>query len=48
MTERLLNLFEPHGVGRPAKIAGWIAGGLVGSIIAVAALLVLLGSHIGA
>jgi hypothetical protein len=48
MTERLLELFEPRGVGRPAKIAGWVAGGLVGSIIAIAALLVLLSSHIGA
>jgi hypothetical protein len=48
MTERLLSLFEPRGVGRSAEIAGWVAGGLLGSIVAVAALLALLGAHIGA
>ena len=48
MTERLLNLVEPRGVGRRAEIAGWVAGGLVGSIVAIAALLVLLSAHIGA
>ena len=48
MTERLLNLFEPRGVGRSAEIAGWVAGGLVGSIVAIAALLVLLSAHLGA
>jgi hypothetical protein len=48
MTERLLNLFEPRGVDRTTEIAGWVAGGLVGSIVAIAALLALLGAHIGA
>jgi hypothetical protein len=48
MTVRLLSLLEPRGVGRSAEIAGWVAGGLVGSIVAVAALLALLGAHIGA
>jgi hypothetical protein len=48
MTERLLSLFEPRRVGRSAEIAGWVAGGLVGAIIAIAALLALLGTHIGA
>ena len=47
MTQRLLNLLEPRGVGRPVEIAGWIAGGLAGSIVAIAALLVLLGVHLG-
>jgi hypothetical protein len=47
MTERLLNLIEPRGVGRHALLGGWIAGGIVGAIIAIAALLVLLGAHIG-
>jgi hypothetical protein len=48
MTERLLSLVEPRGVGRSAEIVGWVAGGLVGSIVAIAALLVLLSAHIGA
>jgi len=48
LTERLLNLIEPRGVDRHVEIAGWVAGALVGSIIAIAALLVLLGAHIGA
>jgi hypothetical protein len=48
MTERLLNLFEPRGVRRSAEIAGWVAGGLAGAIVAIAALLVLLSAHIGA
>jgi hypothetical protein len=48
MTERLLNLLEPRGVDRHMELAGWIAGGVVGSIVAIAALLVLLGAHIGA
>jgi hypothetical protein len=48
MTERLLDLIEPRGVDRSALLGGWIAGGLVGTIVAVAALLVLTGAHIGA
>ena len=47
MTERLLNLIEPRGVDRHAELAGWIVGGIVGSIVAIAALLVLLSAHIG-
>jgi hypothetical protein len=46
MTERLLNLLEPPGVGRHARIAGWIAGGVAGAIVATIALLVLTGAHI--
>ena len=48
MSERLLKLVEPRGVGRSAEIAGWGAGGVQGSIRAIAALLVLLSAHIGA
>jgi len=48
MTERLLNLLEPRGVGRPAEVAGWFAASVVGAIIAIAALLVLMGASIGA
>jgi hypothetical protein len=46
MTERLLNLIEPRGVDRHALLIGWVAGGLVGSIVAAAALLVLTGAQI--
>jgi hypothetical protein len=47
MTERLLDLIEPRGVDRHAQIAGWIAGGVVGTLIAIVALLLLTGAHIG-
>jgi len=47
MTERLLSLIEPRGIGRHAELAGWIAGSIVGSIVAIAALLALLSAHIG-
>ena len=47
MTERLLNLLEPRGVGRHAEVAGWIAASIVGSIVAITALLLLLSAHIG-
>jgi hypothetical protein len=46
MTERLLNLLEPRGVDRPALLAGWITGGVVGTVVAIAALLALTGAHI--
>jgi hypothetical protein len=46
MTERLLNLFEPPGVGRHAQLAGWITGAVAGAIIAIAALLLVTGAHI--
>ena len=48
MTERLLNLIEPRGVDRHALLAGWIAGAVAGTIIAISALLLLTGAHIGA
>jgi hypothetical protein len=40
--DRLLNLIEPQGLDSHARLFGWIAGGLVGSIVATAALLLLL------
>jgi len=46
MSERLLNLIEPRGVERHALLAGWIGGALAGTIVAIAALLVLTGAHI--
>jgi hypothetical protein len=42
MTDRLLNLIEPQGLDRTARLVGWIAGGLMGSILAAAALVLLL------
>jgi hypothetical protein len=47
MRERLLNLIEPRGVDRQTLLAGWIAGALVGTIVAICALLLLTGAHIG-
>jgi hypothetical protein len=48
MTDRLLNLIEPQGLDRTARLVGWIAGGLVGSLVATAALvLLILHPHIG-
>ena len=46
MTERLLNLIEPRSVDRHALLAGWIAGAIAGTIVAICALLVLTGVHI--
>jgi hypothetical protein len=43
-----LDLIEPRGADRHALFAGWIAGGVVGAIVAIAALLALTGAHIGA
>jgi hypothetical protein len=40
--DRLLNLIEPQGLDRHARLFGWIAGGLAGAIVASAALLLLL------
>jgi hypothetical protein len=38
MTDRLLNLIEPQGLDRTARLVGWIAGALVGSFVAAATL----------
>jgi hypothetical protein len=45
MTDFLLHLIEPDALGRAGRLVAWIAGGLVGVIIALAAL-VLLGTEI--
>ncbi len=48
MTDRLLNLIEPQGLDRTARLLGWIAGGLLGGIVAAAALMLLaFQAHIG-
>jgi hypothetical protein len=47
MTERLLNLLEPRRVDHHLLLAGWIAGGVAGAIVATIALLALTGAHIG-
>jgi hypothetical protein len=41
-TDRLLDMIEPQGLDRQARLMGWIAGGVVGSILAAAALFALL------
>jgi hypothetical protein len=40
--DRLLDKIEPQGLDRHARLMGWIAGGVVGSILAAAALFALL------
>jgi hypothetical protein len=47
MTERFLDRIEPAGVKKRVLLAGWIGGGIAGTIVAIAALLVLTGAHIG-
>jgi hypothetical protein len=46
MTDRLLHLIEPEDLGRVERLLAWIAGGLIGAIVATAALVLLLGPHI--
>jgi hypothetical protein len=46
MTDRLLHLIEPDGVDSAGRLVAWIAGGLVGAIVATATLVLLLGAHI--
>ena len=46
MTERLLTLLAPPGIGRHAQLAGWITGAVAGTIIATVALLLLTGAQI--
>jgi hypothetical protein len=46
MADRLLNLIEPDDLGSGARLFGWLVGGLVGAIVATAALLLLLGAHL--
>ena len=42
MTDRILNLMEPQGLDRHARVLGWIAGSLAGLLVATAALVLLL------
>ena len=42
MTDRLLNLLDPEDLDRSARTLGWIAGEVVGVIVAASALVLLL------
>jgi hypothetical protein len=46
MTDRLLHLIEPDDLGSGARLLGWVAGGLVGALVATATLVLLLGAHL--
>jgi hypothetical protein len=46
MTDRLLHLIEPDDLGRGERLLAWLAGGLIGAIVATATLVLLLGTHI--
>jgi hypothetical protein len=46
MTERLLHLIEPDGLDSAGRLLAWIAGGLVGAIVAAATLVLVLGAHL--
>jgi hypothetical protein len=42
MTDRLLNVLDPEDLNRSVRALGWIAGEVVGVIIAASALVLLL------
>jgi hypothetical protein len=42
MTDRLLDLLDPEDLDRSTRTVGWIAGELVGAIVAASALVLLL------
>jgi hypothetical protein len=42
MSSRLLNLLDPEDLNRSVRTLGWIAGELVGVIVAASALILLL------
>ena len=42
MTDRLLNLLDPEDLDRSVRTLGWIAGEVVGVIVAASALVLLL------
>ena len=46
MTDRLLHLIEQDGLDSAGRLLAWIAGGLVGAIVATTMLVLLLGAHI--
>jgi hypothetical protein len=41
MTNRLLNLLDPEDLDRSTRTVGWIAGELVGAMVAISALILL-------
>ena len=43
MTDRLLHLIEPDDLGRAERLVAWLAGGLIGAVLATAALVLFLG-----
>ena len=45
MTDFLLDLIEPDALSRTGRLVAWVAGGLIGVVVAIAAL-VLLGAEI--
>ncbi len=48
MTDRLLNVLDPEDLDRSTRTIGWIAGELVGVLIAISALILLVGvTHLG-
>ena len=48
MTDRLLNVLDPEDLDRSTRTIGWIAGELVGVLVAISALILLLGvTHLG-
>ena len=46
MTNRLLNVLDPEDLDRSTRTLGWIAGELVGAIVAVSVLLLILVAHL--
>jgi cobalamin synthase len=41
MTNRLLNLLDPEDLNRSTRAIGWIAGELLGAMVAISALVLL-------
>jgi hypothetical protein len=46
MADRLLHLIEADGVSSAGRLVAWLAGGLIGAVIAAGALVLLLGAHV--
>ncbi len=47
MTDRLLNVLDPEDLDRSTRTIGWIAGELIGALVAVSALVALFVVHLG-
>ncbi len=47
MTNRLLNVLDPEDLDGSTRTIGWIAGELIGALIAIAALVALFVVHLG-